>query len=125
LCGSAAIVNLLGFHPAAKLGTAMVGAFPPAEVILSPKAVGDLQSIVRYIAATNPDAARKVGQSLLDKTKELSQFPFKGQKVPEFDSSDIRQVILRPYRIVYRVEEQKKQISIARFWHSSQESLEL
>ncbi|WP_017747275.1 type II toxin-antitoxin system RelE/ParE family toxin [Scytonema hofmannii] len=45
--------------------------------------------------------------------------------VPEFNSSDIRQVILKPYRIVYRVEEDKKQISVARFWHSSQENLEL
>lgn len=94
-------------------------------VILSPKAVGDLESIVRYISLTNPSAARKVGLSLLDKTKELGQFPFKGQKVPEFDSPSIRQMILKPYRIIYRVEEDKKRISIARFWHSSQENLEL
>jgi toxin ParE1/3/4 len=94
-------------------------------VILSPKAVGDLESIVRYIASNNPDAARKVGQILLNKTKELGQFPFKGQRVPEFDSSDIRQIILRPYRIVYRVEEQQQRISIARFWHSAQENLEI
>lgn len=94
-------------------------------VILSPKAVGDLEAIVRYIALHNPKAARKVGQNLLNKTKELSQFPFRGQMVPEFDSPDIRQVVLKPYRIVYRVEEDKKRISVARFWHSSQESLEL
>jgi toxin ParE1/3/4 len=94
-------------------------------VILSPKAVGDLEAIVRYIALNNPEAARKVGQNLLNKTKELSQFPFKGQKVPEFNSPDIRQIILKPYRIVYRVEEDRKRISVARFWHSSQENLEL
>ncbi|NJO39174.1 MAG: type II toxin-antitoxin system RelE/ParE family toxin [Cyanobacteria bacterium CRU_2_1] len=94
-------------------------------IIFSPKAVGDLETIVRYISLTNPSAAKKVGQSLLEKTKDLSQFPFKGQKVPEFDSPDIRQLILKPYRIVYRVEEGKKLISIARFWHSSQENLEL
>ncbi len=94
-------------------------------VIISPKAVGDLEAIVRYISLSNPSAARKVGQSLLEKTKELSQFPFKGQKVPEFDHLNIRQLILKPYCIVYRVEENKKRISIARFWHSSQESLEL
>jgi toxin ParE1/3/4 len=52
-------------------------------------------------------------------------FPFKGQKVPEFDDPNIRQLILRPYRIVYRVEEGKKQIGIARFWHSSQENIEI
>lgn len=94
-------------------------------VILSPSAVGDLETIIRYIALENPAAASKVGQNLLNKTKELSQFPFKGQKVPEFNNSDIRQVILKPYRIVYRVEEDKKRISVARFWHSSQENLEL
>ncbi len=94
-------------------------------VILSPKAVGDLETIVRYISLTNPNAARKVGQSLLAKTRELSQFPFKGQKVPEFNSPSIRQLILKPYRVVYRVEEDKKRISIARFWHSSQGNLEL
>jgi toxin ParE1/3/4 len=94
-------------------------------VVLSPKAVGDLESIVRYIAQTNPNTARKVGQSLLAKTKELSQFPLRGQIVPEFDSPEIRQILLKPYRIVYRVEEDKKRISIARFWHSAQENLEL
>ena len=41
-------------------------------VILSPKSVGDLEAIIRYIALTNPNAARKVGQSLLNKTKELA-----------------------------------------------------
>jgi toxin ParE1/3/4 len=95
------------------------------QVILSPKAVGDLETIVRYIALNNPEAARKLGQRLLEKTKELSQFPFKGQKVPEFDDANIRQLILKPYRIVYRVEEDKKRISIARFWHSSQEIIDL
>jgi toxin ParE1/3/4 len=65
-------------------------------VILSPKAVGDLEKIVRYIALNNPEAARKVGQNLLEKTKELSQFPFKGQKVLEFNDADIRQIVLKP-----------------------------
>ncbi|UIE39539.1 type II toxin-antitoxin system RelE/ParE family toxin [Leptodesmis sichuanensis] len=94
-------------------------------VILSPKAVGDLEAIVRYIALNNPEAARKIGQALLNETRELAQFPFRGQMVPEFNSPNIRQLILKPYRIVYRVEEDKKRISIARFWHSAQENLEL
>ena len=94
-------------------------------VTLSPKAVRDLESIIRYIALDNPEAAKKVGLNLLNKTKELSRLPFQGQKVSEFNSPDIRQVILKPYRIVYRIEGDKKRISVARFWHSSQENLEL
>jgi toxin ParE1/3/4 len=79
-------------------------------VILSPRAVGDLEAIIRYIALENPTADGKVGQNLLNKTKELSQFPFKGQKVPEFNNSDIRQVILKPYCIVYRVESMNRSL---------------
>jgi toxin ParE1/3/4 len=93
------------------------------QVIISPKAIGDLEAIVRYVALNNPEAVVKLGQRLLDKAKELSLFPFKGQKVPEFDDPNIRQVILRPF--VYRVEEDKRQIAIARFWHSSQENIEI
>lgn len=47
------------------------------------------------------------------------------QIVPEFNDCNIRQLILRPYRIIYRVEADKKQISIARFWHTSRGDLEL
>ncbi|MBN3946555.1 MAG: type II toxin-antitoxin system RelE/ParE family toxin [Nostoc sp.] len=95
------------------------------QVVFSPKAVGDLEAIVKYIALSNAEAARKLGQQLLEKSRELSQFPLKGQKVPEFDDPNIRQLILKPYRVVYRVEEEKKRVSIARFWHSAQENLEL
>jgi toxin ParE1/3/4 len=44
-------------------------------IILSPKAVGDLEKIVRYIALNNPEAAHKVGQNLLNqdqRTKSIS-----------------------------------------------------
>ena len=93
------------------------------SVILSPKAVRDLEAIVRYVSLTNLSAGRRVGESLIEKIKEISQLPSKGQKVPEFDLPNIRQLILKPYPIVYRVEEDKKRISIARFWHSSQNNL--
>ncbi|MHC5776469.1 type II toxin-antitoxin system RelE/ParE family toxin [Nostoc sp.] len=95
------------------------------QVILSPRAVEDLETIIWYIAQDNPEAARKIGQGLLEKTKELSQFPFKGQKVSELDEANIRQLILKPYRIIYRIEQDKKQVSIARFWHASRFSPEL
>jgi mRNA-degrading endonuclease RelE of RelBE toxin-antitoxin system len=49
----------------------------------------------------------------------------KGQKVPEFNDPCIRQLILKLYRIVYRVEDDKNQISVARFWHASRENIEL
>ena len=48
------------------------------QVILSPKAISDLEAVIRYIALDNPETARKFGQRLLEKTKELGKFPIKG-----------------------------------------------
>lgn len=44
--------------------------------------------------------------------------------VPEFNDVNIRQLILRPYRIIYRVEEPICQVSVARFWHTARGFLE-
>ena len=94
------------------------------RVILSPQAIRDLETIVRYVAITNPELAKKLGQQLLDKTKELGVFPFRGRVVPEFNDVNVRQLILRPYRIIYRVEEPIHQVSVARFWHTARGFLE-
>ncbi|NCR59058.1 MAG: type II toxin-antitoxin system RelE/ParE family toxin [Microcystis aeruginosa LL13-06] len=94
------------------------------KVILSPQAIRDLETIVRYVAITNPELAKKLGQQLLDKTKDLGFFPFRGRVVPEFNDVNIRQLILRPYRIIYRVEEPIHQVSVARFWHRARGFLE-
>jgi toxin ParE1/3/4 len=39
--------------------------------------------------------------------------------VPEFGDPLIRELILKPYRIVYRIDEEKKVIGIARYRHSA------
>lgn len=95
------------------------------QIIFSPKAVNDLEKIVRYISLNNPEVAKRIGEKLLSKARELSKLPLRGQIVPEFNDPNLRQLILKPYRIIYRVEESKKQISIARFWHTSRDNLEL
>ena len=93
------------------------------EVIIAPRAVEDLKDIVLYILPDRPEAAKRLALALVQRTKVLGQFPFSGRKVPEFDHPLIRELILRPYRIVYRVDEAKKQVGVARFWHGAQHSL--
>jgi toxin ParE1/3/4 len=93
------------------------------EVVIAPRAIEDLKGIVLYISPDRPDAARRLAQALLDKTRVLGQFPFSGRKVPEFDHPGIRELILRPYRIVYRVDEVGRKVGVARFWHGAQHAL--
>jgi len=93
------------------------------EVVVAPRAVEDLKNIVLYISPDRPDAARRLAMALVERTKILGAFPFSGRKVPEFDHPAIRELILSPYRIVYRVDEARKIVGVARFWHGAQDAL--
>jgi toxin ParE1/3/4 len=59
------------------------------------------------------------GYELISETDRLQEFPNFGRIVPEYRSDDIREILFRPYRIVYRVDHERKLCQIARFWHSA------
>jgi plasmid stabilization system protein ParE len=50
-------------------------------VIFSKSADKDIISIVKHVAAENPDAAEKFGSSLLDLALSLDWMPYRGSKV--------------------------------------------
>lgn len=95
------------------------------QITLAPKALQDLESIITYIAQDNPDAANKFGKKLIEHTRVLHVSPTIGKEVPEFDNPNIRQLILKPYRVIYKIDEPNKQIHISRYWHSSRSNLNL
>ncbi len=67
-------------------------------------ALGDLVAIGDFIAADKPEAAaRWVGRVRL-RVERAAEMPRAGRKVPELGRDDVREVFLRTYRIVYRVE---------------------
>ena len=63
----------------------------------------DLLSIGRYIAQDNPSAARQWVERLRQHARQAAARPLAGRVVPELQRTDIREVFLRTYRIVYRV----------------------
>ena len=89
------------------------------DLVWSPIALDDLHHIVRFIARDNPDHAMSFGYELISKTERLREFPEFGRVVPEYQNSIIREIIFRPYRIVYRANHEKKRCEIARVWHSA------
>lgn len=93
------------------------------KVVLAPRAIEDLRDIVLYVAPERPDAAKRLGLALIERTKMLGSFPFSGRIVPEFGNPSIRELILKPYRIVYRLDEQAKSIGIIRYWHGARDEL--
>ena len=89
------------------------------KVILSPRAIRDLGEIVRYVSINNPQAAQDLGYSLIDAALSLRAQPERGRLVPEFADGITRELIYRPYRIVYRVNTQQRAVWVSRFWHAA------
>lgn len=63
----------------------------------------DLVNIGRYIAQDNPPAARRWVARLRKRAQQACRAPESGRVVPELKRADVREVIERTYRIVYRI----------------------
>ena len=85
----------------------------------SPAARDDLHDIIVFIARDNPNRAMSFGYELISETDRLQEFPEMGRIVPEYSNDAIREIIFRPYRIVYRINHEGKVCEIARVWHSA------
>ena len=89
------------------------------QIIWSEQARDDLQSIVLFIAQDNPTVAETFGYLLMSKVDVLAQFPQLGRVVPEENNETIRELIFRPYRIIYKVLAEQQIVAIARIWHGA------
>ena len=73
-----------------------------ATLTWTESAVAHLADIADYISQDSPQNAQRVVERIIASVEHLQRFPFMGSIVPEFGSEDLRQVIWRKYRIVYR-----------------------
>ncbi len=89
------------------------------QVALSPSARRDLRNIVRYVADDSPDRALSFARFLVSSTKRLADFPEMGRTVPEFADPSIREIVVRSYRVIYRVDHEDCRVDVARFWHGA------
>ena len=64
----------------------------------------DLTELIVYIRQDRPAAARRLADRIRRQVQEAAELPGLGRMVPELGDESIRERILRPYRIVYRVE---------------------
>jgi len=70
----------------------------------SRRAERDLIAIGRYIAEDDPAAARTWVERLRRRAQLAAATPGAGRVVPELGREDLREVLVRAYRIVYRRE---------------------
>jgi addiction module RelE/StbE family toxin len=73
------------------------------KVIWTNESLNRLVDIEEYISEDNPHSAEKFVNTLIKRAESLKQHPNKGRIVPEFSIPEIREIIEKNYRIVYRV----------------------
>lgn len=62
-----------------------------------------LRLIHDYIAHDAPRVAPQVVERLLQRSQQIGTAPYTGRQVPEYRRDDLREVLERPYRIIYRI----------------------
>ena len=87
------------------------------KIIWSNLAIDDLKSIHDYISKDSTRYATEIVEKIIERVRQLENFPKSGRIVPEFKNDLIRELIIDNYRIVYTVS--KQFISIARIHHSA------
>ena len=73
------------------------------RVYWTDRAKARLKELESYIAQDSESAAKKVVKRLLIKSNQISVLPYSGRKVPEYRQDDIREMLVKPYRIIFRI----------------------
>jgi plasmid stabilization system protein ParE len=74
-----------------------------SRLVWSPQAIGDVELIRAFIAQDSAPYADLVARRIVAAVERLQVFPESGRIVPERQDPSIREVIVAPYRIVYRL----------------------
>lgn len=80
------------------------------KVIWSNESLKQLIEIEQFISKDNPERAIIFIDKLIDRGEKIKDYPFKGRIVPEFSINEIREVLEKSYRIVYRISENQIEI---------------
>ncbi len=73
------------------------------RVRFTDEAKAKLRAIHTHIAQDSPARAKTMIERLTKCAQRLVNLPFSGRQVPEYPLDILREVLERPYRIIYRI----------------------
>lgn len=83
------------------------------------KAQRQLDQIFEYIAVDSKLYANRTIKKIIERADSISKHPRIGRSVPEYERSDIREVFVHPYRIIYQLVVKDDEIRILSVIHSA------
>ena len=72
------------------------------NVVWTEYAFAQLEDAIAFVARDRPQAARVWLERILDAGAGLADLPDRGRVVPEVSRDEIRELIISPYRLIYR-----------------------
>jgi toxin ParE1/3/4 len=91
------------------------------KVVFTDIFLADLERIVRRIAVHNPEAARRLGEAVVQTSEELGFFPERHPRVRQ--RPGIRRFIVgKHFKLCYRGQHASRTVEILRCWDGRQES---
>jgi toxin ParE1/3/4 len=73
------------------------------QIFWTVQAQADLAAIHAFISQDSARYADVTVRQLIAAVDQLVTFPESGRAVPEFDDPDVREIVRRTYRVVYRL----------------------
>lgn len=89
------------------------------EIVWSLWASDDLVSVAEHISRDSESYAATVVRELVAAARALRVFAERGRRVPEYDDPSVRELIVRKYRLVYRVHPER--VDVLRIIHGARE----
>jgi toxin ParE1/3/4 len=88
------------------------------KIVWTEISIADLKEIFDYIADDSDRYASLTTNKIYQRVQMISDNPFSGRIVPEFNEKLIRELIEGNYRIIYRIKSEI-QVDILRVYHSA------
>ena len=89
------------------------------RILIAKSAEDDLQELLDWYRAEGvPHVGERLAREILERIEALARFPEMGRMVPEVGVESLREIIFRPFRIVYMIKASSSEILIIRIWRS-------
>lgn len=88
------------------------------KVLFTPSARQQFLAAIAFVRRDKPNAARRFRREVEQKLRRLADFPESGRRIPEFPDLPYRELIAKPYRLFYRVQENN--VWVVAVWHGAQ-----
>jgi len=76
-------------------------------IIWSDFAIRDIREIYHYIRADSVFYADRLLDEIVTKVESIPPLPNCGRITPEFGDSSIREIFVKQYRVIYKIEEKR------------------